>query len=62
MRRPSSPPVEWALAGGLAVCAGSWVSGDMHLVKGLRARGNRGPVPGFASHISSDEIGSQYYQ
>ena len=54
---------EAALTGELAVCAGSCGPGNMHLINGLYdAHRSRVPVLAIASHIPSDEIGSQYFQ
>ena len=54
---------EAALTGDLAVCAGSCGPGNMHLINGLYdAHRSRVPVLAIASHIPSDEIGSQYFQ
>ncbi len=54
---------EAALTGELAVCAGSCGPGNMHLINGLHdAHRSRVPVLAIASHIPSDEIGSQYFQ
>ena len=54
---------EAALTGELAVCAGSCGPGNMHLINSLYdAYRSRVPVLAIASHIPSDEIGSQYFQ
>lgn len=54
---------EAALTGELAVCAGSCGPGNMHLINGLYdAHRSRVPVLAIASHIPTDEIGSQYFQ
>ncbi|WAP51798.1 ubiquinone-dependent pyruvate dehydrogenase [Arthrobacter sp. ATA002] len=54
---------EAALTRELAVCAGSCGPGNMHLINGLYdAHRSRDPVLAIASHIPSDEIGSQYFQ
>src|SRR4051812_34425873 len=51
------------LTGSLAVCAGSCGPGNMHLINGLYdAHRSRVPVLAIASHIPSDEIGSNYFQ
>ena len=50
-------------AGELAVCPGSCGPGNMHLINGLYdAHCSQVPVLAIASHIPSDEIGSQYFQ
>ncbi|MEG9248357.1 ubiquinone-dependent pyruvate dehydrogenase [Arthrobacter sp. Soc17.1.1.1] len=54
---------EAALTGELAVCAGSCGPGNLHLINGLYdAHRSRVPVLAVASHIPTDEIGSQYFQ
>ncbi|MCV7300568.1 ubiquinone-dependent pyruvate dehydrogenase [Mycobacterium barrassiae] len=52
-----------ALAGGLAVCAGSCGPGNLHLINGLfDAHRSRVPVLAIAAHIPRTEIGSEYFQ
>lgn len=52
-----------AIAGSLAVCAGSSGPGNTHLINGLYdCQRNRVPVLAIAAHIPSDEIGSEYFQ
>lgn len=52
-----------AVAGSIAVCAGSSGPGNMHLINGLYdCHRNRVPVLAIAAHIPSDEIGSEYFQ
>ena len=54
---------EAALTGKLAVCAGSCGPGNLHLINGLYdAHRSRVPVLAIAAHISSQEIGSGYFQ
>src|ERR1700740_1646846 len=51
------------LTGKLAVCAGSYGPGNMHLINGLYdCHRNRVPVLAIAAHIPSNEIGSGYFQ
>lgn len=52
-----------AIAGGLAVCAGSCGPGNLHLINGLfDAHRSRVPVLAIAAHIPRTEIGSDYFQ
>lgn len=54
---------EAALTGELAVCAGSYGPGNLHLINGLYdCHCNRVPVLAIAAHIPSEEIGSEYFQ
>lgn len=54
---------ESALTGELTVCAGSCGPGNLHLINGLfDAHRSRVPVVALASHIPSQEIGSNYFQ
>src|SRR3977135_2068852 len=47
----------------LAVCAGSCGPGNTHLIQGLYdAHRSAAPVLALASQISSDEIGTDYFQ
>src|SRR5258708_3424979 len=51
------------VTGGLAVCAGSWGPGNLHLINGLfDFHPPRLPVVAIAAHIPSPEIGSGYFQ
>jgi len=51
------------LPGKLAVCAGSCGPGNLHLINGLYDRHrSRLPVLAIAAQISSNEIGSGYFQ
>src|ERR1039458_5993371 len=51
------------LTGSLAVCAGSCGPGNLHLINGLYdANRSRVPVLAIASHIPSEQIGTQYFQ
>jgi len=51
------------VTGELAVCAGSCVPGNMHLINGLYdCHRSRVPVLALAAHIPSQEIGSGYFQ
>ena len=46
-----------------AVCAGSCGPGNLHLINGLYdANRSRVPVLAIASHIPSEQIGTQYFQ
>ena len=52
-----------AITGKLAVCAGSCGPGNLHLINGLfDCQRNHVPVLAIASHIPSNEIGSNYFQ
>lgn len=52
-----------AITGRLAVCAGSCGPGNLHLINGLfDCQRNHVPVLAIASHIPSNEIGSNYFQ
>ncbi len=52
-----------AITGKLAVCAGSCGPGNLHLINGLYdCQRNHVPVLAIASHIPSNEIGSNYFQ
>jgi pyruvate dehydrogenase (quinone) len=54
---------EAELTGTLAVCAGSCGPGNLHLINGLYdANRSRVPVLAIASHIPSEQIGTQYFQ
>jgi pyruvate dehydrogenase (quinone) len=54
---------EAQLTGRLAVCAGSCGPGNTHLVQGLYDAHRTGaPVLALASHIPSDQIGTQFFQ
>ncbi len=54
---------EAALTGSLAVCAGSCGPGNLHLINGLYdCYKSRVPVLAIAAHISSSEIGTDYFQ
>ncbi len=54
---------EAELTGTLAVCAGSCGPGNLHLINGLYdANRSRVPVLAIASHIPSNQIGTQYFQ
>lgn len=51
------------LTGRLAVCAGSCGPGNTHLIQGLYDANRTGaPVLALASHIPSDQIGTQFFQ
>lgn len=51
------------LTGGLAVCAGSCGSGNLHLINGLYdCHRSRVPVLAIAAQIPSNEIDSGYFQ
>jgi pyruvate dehydrogenase (quinone) len=51
------------LTGELAVCAASCGPGNLHLINGLfDCHRSRVPVLAIASHIPSEEIGSNYFQ
>src|SRR5664279_5978706 len=51
------------LTGRLAVCAGSWGPGNLHLINGLYdCHRSRVPVLAIAAQIPSNEIGSGYFQ
>ncbi|AHH17319.1 pyruvate dehydrogenase [Nocardia nova SH22a] len=51
------------LTGRLAVCAGSCGPGNTHLIQGLYdAQRTGAPVLALASHIPSDQIGTQFFQ
>ncbi|MDB5085563.1 MAG: pyruvate dehydrogenase [Bacilli bacterium] len=52
-----------AVSGTIGVCAGSSGPGNVHLINGLYdCQRSRIPVLAIAAHISSDEIGGQYFQ
>ncbi|WP_205739550.1 pyruvate dehydrogenase [Georgenia sp. SYP-B2076] len=54
---------EAAVTGKLAVCAGSCGPGNLHLINGLYdANRSRVPVLAIASHIPTDQIGTQFFQ
>ena len=54
---------EAALTGKLAVCAGSCVPGNLHLINGLYdCHRSRVPVLAIAAQIPTPEIGSGYFQ
>ncbi|HXW43513.1 MAG TPA: ubiquinone-dependent pyruvate dehydrogenase [Streptosporangiaceae bacterium] len=54
---------EAAMTGEIAVCAASCGPGNLHFINGLfEANRNRVPVLAIASHIPSEEIGSEYFQ
>lgn len=54
---------EAELTGRLAVCAGSCGPGNLHLINGLYdANRSRVPVLAIASHIPSNQIGTQFFQ
>ncbi|MCU1482768.1 MAG: pyruvate dehydrogenase [Subtercola sp.] len=54
---------EAQLTGQLAVCAGSCGPGNLHLINGLfDAHRSGAPVLAIASHIPSEQIGSEYFQ
>ena len=54
---------EAALTGKLAVCAGSFGPGNLHLINGLfDANRSRVPVLAIAAQIPGPEIGSTYFQ
>ncbi len=51
------------LTGKLAVCAGSCGPGNLHLINGLYdCHRSRVPVLAIAAHITSEEIGSNFFQ
>ncbi|PZR51705.1 pyruvate dehydrogenase [Xylanimonas oleitrophica] len=51
------------ITGTLAVCAGSCGPGNLHLINGLYdANRSRVPVLAIASHIPSNQIGTQFFQ
>src|ERR1700754_5196944 len=54
---------EAQLTGQLAVCAGSCVPGNLHLINGLYdAHRSLAPVLTRAAHITSSEVGTGYFQ
>ncbi|CAN5558232.1 pyruvate dehydrogenase [soil metagenome] len=54
---------EAQITGNLAVCAGSAGPGNLHLINGLYdAHGSGAPVLAIASHINTEEIGSEFHQ
>ncbi|MEE6272655.1 pyruvate dehydrogenase [Georgenia sp. MJ206] len=54
---------EAAMTGKLTACAGSCGPGNLHLINGLYdANRSRLPVLAIASHISTGEIGTQFFQ
>jgi len=54
---------EAQITGNLAVCAGSAGPGNLHLINGLYdAHGSGAPVLAIASHINTEEIGSEIHQ
>lgn len=54
---------EATITGELAVCAGSCGPGNLHLINGLYdANRSRVPVLAIASHIPSNQIGTQFFQ
>src|ERR1700719_4646628 len=54
---------EAQLTGKLAACAGSCGPGNLHLINGLfDAHRSSAPVLAIASHISTSEIGTGYFQ
>jgi pyruvate dehydrogenase (quinone) len=54
---------EAQLTGRLAVCAGSAGPGNLHLINGLYDAHRTGvPVLALASHIPSDQIGTEFFQ
>ena len=54
---------EAQLTGQLAVCAGSCVPGNLHLINGLYdAHRSLAPVLAIAAHIPSSEIATGYFQ
>ncbi|MDD9207106.1 thiamine pyrophosphate-binding protein, partial [Georgenia sp. 10Sc9-8] len=54
---------EAATTGKLAVCAGSCGPGNLHLINGLYdANRSRVPVLAIASHITTNQIGTQFFQ
>ena len=54
---------EAEVTGRLAVCAGSCGPGNLHLINGLYdANRSRVPVLAIASHIPSNQIGTQFFQ
>src|ERR1700685_3619728 len=54
---------EAAVTGNLAVCAGSWGPGNLHLINGLfDCHRSHLPVLAIAAQIPSSEIGLGYFQ
>jgi pyruvate dehydrogenase (quinone) len=54
---------EAEVTGKLAACAGSCGPGNLHLINGLYdANRNKVPVVAIASHIPSDQIGTDFFQ
>src|SRR3954471_18003419 len=54
---------EAEMTGKLAVCAGSWGPGNLHLINGLfDAHRSKVPVLAIAAHIPSTVIGIDYFQ
>ncbi|TDE91731.1 pyruvate dehydrogenase [Occultella glacieicola] len=54
---------EATVTGQLAVCAGSCGPGNLHLINGLYdANRSRVPVLAIASHIPTNQIGTQFFQ